>query len=76
MGAKFAPSLANLFMAQWEEEAIIHGNWPELIIWKRFIDDAIFLWKGTSDRLESFLSSLDQNNFGIKFTRNPGGKHT
>lgn len=46
MGAKYAPSVANAFMAQWEEEAV-HNNTPcQLELYKRFIDDVIIIWNG------------------------------
>ncbi|XP_073468934.1 uncharacterized protein [Aquarana catesbeiana] len=33
MGAKFAPSLANLFMGKWEEDVIYANKRPELVLW-------------------------------------------
>lgn len=48
MGANYAPNMANLFMAQWEEGAI--GAQPRLepFLWARYIDDILLLWKGAS----------------------------
>ena len=46
MGAKYAPSLANLFMAKWEEDVIYGVNVPELMLWARYIDDILLLWDG------------------------------
>lgn len=51
MGAKYAPSVANIFMASWEEDAI-YSDMPEnLILYKRFIDDCIVIWKGDETSL-------------------------
>lgn len=64
MGAKFATSLANLFMARWEEEVVYALNRPELVLWARYIDD-VFLWKGEKDSLCDFMTILNCNNRGI-----------
>lgn len=44
MGAKYAPSVANLFMSYWEKDAIFSGNIPQLKFYKRYIDDIIIIW--------------------------------
>lgn len=44
MGAKYAPSVANLFMSYWEKDAIFSGNIPLLKFYKRYIDDIIIIW--------------------------------
>lgn len=46
MGANFAPSLANIFMAQWEEDVVYAQNRPKVVLWARYIDDILLLWKG------------------------------
>lgn len=68
MGAKFAPSVANAFMAQWEEEAV-HKNPPmKLTLYKRFIDNLIIIWNGSKVSLEKFLCDLNQNDRKIQLT--------
>lgn len=62
MGAKFAPSVANLFMSRWEEETI----WTDRC---RYIDDILCIWKGKDKDLNAFLDVLDKNVHGIQFTR-------
>lgn len=42
MGANFAPSIANLFMAEWEDKVIFKEQRTELIFYKRFIDNLFF----------------------------------
>ncbi|KAM5145534.1 uncharacterized protein ACMZJ9_012885 [Mantella aurantiaca] len=68
MGAKFAPSVANLFMAKWESEEIFQNRPQALALYKRYIDNIIIVWTGSSVGLESFLSQLNNNVYGIKFT--------
>lgn len=67
MGAKYAPSLANLFMAQWEE--IIYAlKRPELVLWARYIANILLLWKGDFKSLQGFMSILNDNNCGISLS--------
>lgn len=46
MGAKYAPSLANIFMAKWEEKEVYLNTPTQLIMYQRFIDDCIIIWSG------------------------------
>lgn len=66
MGAKFTPSIANLFMAEWEDKTIFKEQRSELVFYKHFIDDLFFIWDGTSDSLEVFIRSLNNNRNNIK----------
>lgn len=43
MGAKFAPSIANAFMAYWEEDAVYNNMPAKLTLYKRYIDDLIIV---------------------------------
>lgn len=65
MGAKFAPGVANAFMAQWEETAVYTDTPPELMLYKRFIDDVVIVWNGDKHKLEMFLNKLDDNDRNI-----------
>lgn len=74
MGAKFAPSVANALMAQWEE-SVIYSNTPvELTFYKRYIDDVLLVWNGTKDSLEEFLTQLNINDKNIKLIYNISDK--
>lgn len=64
MGAKFVPSMANLFMAKWEEHVIYRQPRPELVFWKRYTDD-ILLWDGSVESLNIFRDTLNNNDRGI-----------
>lgn len=75
MGARFAPSVANLFMAHWEEEVIYKDTPPELICYQRYIDDIIMIWDGDRSDLDSFMKKLDENNRNIVLSWNVGKDH-
>lgn len=66
MGAKFAPSMANLFMARWEEDVIHSRPWPELILWRRHINEVLLIWHGDQCSLVEFLVFLNDNNRDIQ----------
>ena len=68
MGAKFAPSIANLFMGEWEDKTIYAKLRPRLLFYKRYIDDLFFIWDGPLDTLQAFLDELNKNNNNIKLT--------
>ncbi|XP_040285737.1 vomeronasal type-2 receptor 26-like [Bufo bufo] len=70
MGTRFAPSYANLFMANWEDEYIQPILGADLVLWKRYIDDVIFIWRGTDLALGSFLSNINLNDQNLQFTAN------
>lgn len=66
MDAKFAPSLANLFMSVWEDKFIYGQERKELLFHKRFIDDLFFIWVGTESSLTTFVNELNKNMNSIK----------
>ncbi|XP_077342840.1 uncharacterized protein LOC143987733 [Lithobates pipiens] len=68
MGAKFAPSIANLFMGEWEDKKIFSVKRQELLIYRRYIDDLIFIWAGTRSSLTDFLAELNNNTSHINLT--------
>ena len=71
MGTKMAPAYACLFMAQMEEDFLAaqdEETHNSLVLWKRFIDDIVAIWRGDRDRLVRFLHRLDDSDPNIKFT--------
>ena len=48
MGTKVAPSLANIFMADFEEK-FVYTYHKQPVFWKRFIDDVVCVMDGTDD---------------------------
>ncbi|CAN2389486.1 hypothetical protein PRIEUP_LOCUS5899, partial [Pristimantis euphronides] len=67
MGAKCAPSYANLFMGAFEEFFNINGR-SNTVLYKRYIDDLLLIWRGSHDSLKSLVFELNQNNWGLEFT--------
>lgn len=68
IGAKFAPSLVNLLMAQWEENVVYALNRPELVLWARYINDILLLWQRDHASLCDFMTILNHNNRGIQLS--------
>lgn len=66
MGAKFVPSLANLFMVRWEEGVIYSEITPKLLFWRRYIDD-VLLWSGSKESLILFIMTVN-NERGISLS--------
>lgn len=65
-GAKFAPTLQTY--SQWEEESVYKYKPIELILYKRYIDDIIIIWKGTKEKPIIFLDGLNRNYRNIELT--------
>lgn len=66
MGAKFAPSLAHLFMSAWEDKFIYGQRRKELLFYRRCIDDLFFIWTGSKSSLISFVNDLNDNNIKLE----------
>lgn len=66
MGAKYAPSVANLFLAEWEEDALYNKKPQQLFLFKSCINDIIVIWAGDRDSLMDFCFDLNTNNKNIK----------
>ena len=62
MGTKVAPTYACLFMG-WLEEEFLQKKWNRVQpkLWRRYIDDIFFLWSGSVDDLESFITELNNH---------------
>lgn len=52
MGSKFAQSVANIFMPQWEQQVIYADKPKELLMYKRYIDDVLILWEREEKKLK------------------------
>lgn len=62
MSAKFAPTYANLFMERWEEEYLYLDKNPiseHIMIYKRYIDNCIILWRGTEKFFLDFITYIN-----------------
>ena len=49
-------------LSKWRDQNGLAPHW-----WKRFIDDIIFLWKGTEEELQEFVTFLNNSHPTIKF---------
>ena len=59
MGKRFAPSGANIFMAEWEEQVLLKVMYkPD--IWFRYLDDIYFLWDHGKERPGGILQDTQQ----------------
>ena len=67
MGTRVAPTLANLFMADFEERFVYtYHTQPKL--WVRFIDDIFLIWDAGETELMEFIKHLNAVHDSIKFT--------
>lgn len=69
MGAKCAPSVANLFLNRWKEEQIFSVRRENLKFYRRYIDNIVIIWRVSED-LQTFYNEINQNIYGITFTGN------
>lgn len=65
MGKKFAPSYANIFMAQWEEEALTRCP-KQPLHYFRFLDDIFGIWTHTKEDFVHFVNILNSHDPSIK----------
>ncbi|MGL5102271.1 MAG: GIY-YIG nuclease family protein [Plesiomonas sp.] len=67
MGKKFAPAYADIYMAQWEEEAL--AKCPiKPIQYFRYLDDIWGLWGHTEADFQEFVDRLNSHHESIKLT--------
>jgi hypothetical protein len=65
MGRKFAPNYANLFMAQWEKEALAKCTLqPDCYF--RFLDDIFAVWPHSEEEFWTFFNTLNNHHPTIK----------
>lgn len=71
MGTRVAPSYANLFMSLFKEKFIYstHKYRKCIKYYIGYIDDLI-IWKGTVEDASGFTDYLNNNTWGIEFTKN------
>ena len=66
MGTRVAPTYANIFMSDFEEEHVYPLQGIKL--WLRFIDDIFMIFRGSEKDLDSFKVHLNTVHPTIKFT--------
>ncbi|XP_075208158.1 uncharacterized protein LOC142313057 [Anomaloglossus baeobatrachus] len=70
MGARCAPSYANIYLGWWEETVVRNMAIYEKHVfrWFRYLDDVLMLWTGPWEECEEFISELNNNVFNIYLT--------
>ncbi|OCT99555.1 hypothetical protein XELAEV_18005337mg [Xenopus laevis] len=71
MGARFAPTYANLYLGWWEETHILGADAPCLeyvVMYRRFIDDLLFVWNGSEGDFNMLLQDLGNVELNLAFT--------
>ncbi|XP_077135024.1 uncharacterized protein LOC143788937 isoform X2 [Ranitomeya variabilis] len=73
MGARCAPSYANLFMGWWEETQVhpLQDFKTNFFCWFRYIDDLLVLWTGSETECRNFIATLNSNELNISLTASP-----
>ncbi|KAJ1129003.1 hypothetical protein NDU88_007374 [Pleurodeles waltl] len=70
MGSTFTPSLACLYVDNFEREVVLHEENPyleQIKLWKRYIDDILLIWAGSRQEAHTFLAWLNTANPCLKF---------
>lgn len=71
MGAKFSPSIANVYMGWWEAHYLFRDSNPlvgSMLWYGRYIDDLLFIAVADVAAVERFALFLNQNPCNLKFT--------
>ena len=67
IGTKFAPTYACIFLNEVESKYLETQSLQPLI-WFRYTDDVFFIWSHGEEKLQLFLTDLNNYNPHIKFT--------
>ena len=67
MGTRAAPSLANIFMADFEDKHVYTYH-IQPHTWLRYIDDCFMIWTEGEESLRDFIQHLNNSHRSIKFT--------
>ena len=78
MGSKSSPTFACIFMGM--VELLLLFSWHrsgglEPHLWRRFVDDIWFLWRGSEEELERLISHLNTSHATIKFDVEAGSSY-
>lgn len=64
--------LSNLYLGWWESPVVFGDETHELTerigLWTRNINDIFIIWQGTKDEFAQFMTLLNDNNCGLRFT--------
>lgn len=65
MGKKFAPAYANIFMADWESQALLKGD-KKPAYYFRYLDDIWGIWVGSKQEFDQFVQVLNSHDPSIQ----------
>lgn len=65
MGKRFAPSYANLYMANWELEALSKCR-KQPLCYLRYLDDIWGIWTGSMKEFDQFVNTLNSYDSSIR----------
>ncbi|KAJ1189456.1 hypothetical protein NDU88_006201 [Pleurodeles waltl] len=71
MGSTFAPSLACLYMYQFEKLFILPTENPffeNIKLWRRYINDILIIWQGSLQTIDSFTNWINTLDPFLRFT--------
>lgn len=71
MGAKFSPSLSNIYMSIWEENFLFSAAnpyAPHIKWYGRYMDDLLLMWGSDGETVESMISWMNNNDMNLRFT--------
>ena len=68
MGTRVAPTFACIFMGWLETRLLAAWTGTAVHLWRRFIDDIFFVWKGSEEELKEFMVHCNSFHPTIKFT--------
>ena len=67
MGTICAPSYANIFMSEFEEEYIYPLIKNKSVLYLRYLDDIFMVWIKSESELRTFMNEKNQKHQSIKF---------
>ena len=70
MGTRVAPTFACIFMGWLETGMLAAWMGTTVHLWRRFIDDIFFIWRGSEEELKEFMEHCNNYHPTIKFTFN------
>lgn len=65
MGQRYAPSYANIYMSEWEREALAKCT-MQPVFYLRFLDDIIGAWAHGEESFKVFVQTLNTHHHSIK----------
>lgn len=66
MGSKSSPQIADIVM-HWLELQILNEYRERIAFWRRYQDDILFVWTGTTEQLKGMETELNKMHALLKF---------